>query len=177
LVEDDASSGEVALGSAAATTVRGRRVDRLAGPCRACDRADAEGDPGIRFVVTYGHRPAYSSGHHAGDRRLASILDSFGDRFRKYVLNLNAHSHDYERFAAIHGVVHVTASGGGAQLQAPWRRNDPRTAFRSLHLEHLRVDVTPNALILQAVCGPATKSDETSCPLGSVIDSVTISPR
>jgi hypothetical protein len=139
--------------------------------------ADAEGDPGIRFVVTYGHRPAYSSGHHAGDTKLASILDSFGDRFRKYVLNLNAHSHDYERFAAIHGVVHVTASGGGARLQAPWRRNDPRTAFRSLHLEHLRVDVTPNALILQAVCGPATKSDETSCPSGSVIDSVTISPR
>jgi len=139
--------------------------------------AGAERDPGIRFVVTYGHRPAYSSGFHAGDGRLASILDSFGNRFHKYVLNLNAHSHDYERFRRIHGVVHITAAGGGAPLETPWRRDDPRTAFRMMHLEHVRVDVAPNALRLEAVCGPATESEDRSCPLGQVIDSVTIHAR
>ena len=139
--------------------------------------ASADSDPNIRFVVTYGHRPAYSSGYHPGDARLASILDSFGDRFRKYVLNLNAHSHDYERFVPIHGVVHVTAAGGGAPLETPWRRNDPRTAFRTMHLEHLRIDVTRSALRLQAVCGPPTASDDDSCAPGAVLDSVTISRR
>jgi Calcineurin-like phosphoesterase/Purple acid Phosphatase, N-terminal domain len=139
--------------------------------------AAAERDPRIHFIVTYGHRPAYSSGYHDGDPRLASILDAFGDRYRKYVLNLNAHSHDYERFLPIHGVVHVTAAGGGAPLETPWQRNDPRTAFRIMHLEHVRIDVTPTRLRLQAVCGPASSDDERPCPLGRVIDSVTITRR
>jgi len=84
---------------------------------------------------------------------------------------------DYERFRRIHGVVHITAAGGGAPLETPWRRDDPRTAFRTMHLEHVRVDVTPNALRLEAVCGPATESEDRSCPLGQVIDSVTIQAR
>ncbi|HET8786473.1 MAG TPA: metallophosphoesterase family protein [Candidatus Limnocylindrales bacterium] len=139
--------------------------------------AAAQRDPKLNFIVTYGHRPAYSSGYHDGDTMLAAILDSFGDRYRKYVLNFNAHSHDYERFVAIHGVVHVTSAGGGAPLEAPWRRDDPRTAFRIMHLEHVRVDVTPTRMRLQAVCGPATSEDEDSCPLGRVIDSVMIARR
>ena len=138
---------------------------------------NAERDPRIRFIVTYGHRPAYSSGYHPGNERLAAILDGFGHRYRKYVLNLSAHSHDYERFVPIHEVVHVTAAGGGAPLKVPWWRDDPRTAFRMMYLEQVRVDVTANALTLQAVCGPANESDEASCQPGRVIDSVTISRR
>ena len=72
---------------------------------------------------------------------MASVLNTFGDRYSKYVLNLNGHTHDYERFLPIHGVTHITAAGGGAPLEAPWRSTDSRTAFRALHLEHLRVDV------------------------------------
>jgi Calcineurin-like phosphoesterase len=139
--------------------------------------AAAQRDRRIHFIVTYGHRPAYSTGYHSGESTLASILDAFGDRYPKYVLNLNAHSHDYERFRPIHGVVHVTAAGGGAPLETPWRRTDPRTAFRAMHLEHLRVDVTPTRIKLQAVCGPPSSADDTSCRVGDVIDSYTIAPR
>ncbi len=136
--------------------------------------AAAQASRKIKFIVTFGHRPAYSTGYHPGDSELASILDGLGDRYSKYVLNLNGHSHDYERFRPIHGVVHVTAGGGGSPLEPPWRRTDPRTAYRVMHLAHLRVSVTPASIRLETVCGPATSNDDISCAAGSVIDSYTI---
>jgi hypothetical protein len=135
----------------------------------------AQRNPKIHFIVTFGHRPAYSTGYHPGDPLLASEMNTLGDRYSKYVLNLNGHSHNYERFLPIHRVVHITAGGGGADLE-PWSRGkDPRTAFRALHLEHLRVDVTATQLQIQAICGPPVSHQEISCTLGSVIDSYTIS--
>jgi parallel beta-helix repeat protein len=136
--------------------------------------ADAQANPAIHFIVTYGHRPAYSTGLHAGEAPLAAILDAFGDTYSKYVLNLNGHSHDYERFQAIHGVVHITAGGGGSSLEAPWKTTDSRTALRAMHLAHLVIDASPTALQVKAVCGPATSADDTSCGLNSVLDSLTI---
>jgi hypothetical protein len=133
----------------------------------------AQADRNINFIVTFGHRPAYSSGYHAGEPQLASVLNTFGDSYSKYVLNLNGHSHDYERFRAIHHVVHITGAGGGADLE-PWQRKDARTAYRAMHLEHLRVNVTSAAIHVQAICGPSTPADDTVCHFGDVIDSVTI---
>jgi PKD repeat protein len=139
--------------------------------------ADAQADPDITFIVTYGHRPAYSTGHHEGEGDLAGVLDELGDQFSEYVLNLNGHSHDYERFLPIHGVTHVTAAGGGATLETPWGSTDPRTAYRAMHLAHVRIDVTGSSLHLEAVCGPATPDDDIVCSQGQVIDSVTISDQ
>jgi parallel beta-helix repeat protein len=136
--------------------------------------AAAQSDPSIRYIVTFGHRPAYSTGAHDGSATLASILNGLGDKYSKYVLNLNGHSHDYERFQPIHGVTHVTTGGGGAALETPWTSTDPRTAFRAMHLEHLRIDVTPTAMTLQSICGPATSKDDTACTAGSVLDQVVI---
>jgi hypothetical protein len=136
--------------------------------------AAAQRDRRIRFIVTFGHRPAYSTGYHPGDELLASILDGLGDRFSKYVLNLNGHSHDYERYRPIHHVVHITAGGGGADLE-PWSKGkDSRTAFRALHLEHLRVDVNARRMRIEAVCGPQTSDQDFSCRVGKVIDTTTI---
>jgi len=136
--------------------------------------AAAQADPRINFIVTFGHRPAYSTGYHPGDSTLASILNSLGDRYSKYVLNVNGHSHDYERFQPIHHVVHVTVGGGGADLE-PWSSGpDPRTVFRAMHLEHLRVTVTARQLQVQDVCGPSSSHDEMKCRAGQVIDSFTI---
>jgi hypothetical protein len=136
----------------------------------------AQADPHIHFIVTFGHRPAYSSGYHSGDGSLAAILDSLGDKYSKYVLNLNGHSHDYERFAPIHHVVHITAAGGGADLE-PWKGKDSRSVFRMLHLEHVRVDVSATRIRIQALCGPATSHDDGTCRLGQPIDTYTITSR
>ncbi|MFL5966427.1 MAG: metallophosphoesterase [Gaiellaceae bacterium] len=138
--------------------------------------AAAQRNPRIHFIVTFGHRPAYSTGYHRGDSELASILDSFGDRYSKYVLNINGHSHNYERFTPIHHVVHATISGGGAPLE-PLTSTDRRSAFRALHLVHGRIDVTPNRLTLSGVCGPATSHDEFTCRDGAVVDTYSIAAQ
>ena len=136
--------------------------------------AAAQADPRVRYIVTFGHQPAYSTGYHAGSENLAGILNSFGDKYGKYVLNLNGHSHDYERFQPIHGVTHITTGGGGAPLEPPWKSTDSRTAFRALHLEHLRVDAGSGGMRIEAVCGPQTVQDDMACAEGSVIDSYEI---
>ena len=95
---------------------------------------------------------------------------------QKYILNLNGHSHDYERFQPIHGVTHITAGGGGAGSRVPGRaptRTRPSVPCTS---SHLRVDVTSSGLRVDAVCGPATSQDDTTCPQGSVLDSYTSAP-
>jgi parallel beta-helix repeat protein len=135
--------------------------------------AAAQDDPSIKFIVTFGHRPAYSTGFHEGESDLAGVLNTLGDRYSKYVLNLNGHSHDYERFQPIHGVTHITTGGGGAPLETPWTSTDPRTTFRAMHLEYLRVDVSSTGMRVDAVCGPPTSQDDLGCVQGSVIDSVT----
>jgi Calcineurin-like phosphoesterase len=135
--------------------------------------AAAQADPKIHFIVTFGHRPAYSTGYHPGDPELASILNGFGDQYSKYVLNINGHSHDYERFQPIHHVVHITEGASGS-LETPWSSTDARTAFRAMHLSHLRVQVTAGALQIQAICGSPTSHDDMTCTPGSVVDSTTI---
>jgi parallel beta-helix repeat protein len=139
--------------------------------------AAAQADASIHFIVTFGHRPAYSTGLHPGETTLASVLNTFGDRYSKYVLNFNGHSHDYERFQPIHGVTHITAAGGGATLEPPWQSTDSRTAFRAMHLEHVHVNVSAAGMRIEAVCGPPTVNDDIACVQGSVIDSYTIGPN
>ena len=136
--------------------------------------AAAQADPSINYIVTFGHRPAYSTGLHPGDTTLANILDALGDRYSKYVLNLNGHSHDYERFQPIHRIVHITSGGGGSTLEPPWTSTDPRTAFRAMHTEHLRIDVSSTGMRIDAICGPPTSLDDITCTQGSVMDSYAI---
>ena len=40
--------------------------------------SNAQSNPNISFIVTYGHRPAYSSGHHPGESELQGDLDHLG---------------------------------------------------------------------------------------------------
>ncbi len=133
--------------------------------------ADAQSNPAINFVVTMGHRPAFSSG--GGNSALATILNHLGDSYSKYVLDLNGHVHSYERFQPIHNVTHITVGIGGEGLSSS-SGSDPRTAFRAVHLGRLRVDVTATSLHIEAVCGPATSRDSLTCANGAVMDSVTI---
>ncbi|MFL6075875.1 MAG: right-handed parallel beta-helix repeat-containing protein [Mycobacteriales bacterium] len=133
----------------------------------------AQLDPSVHYIVTYGHRPAYSTGYHPGDSTLAGILDGLGATYSKYVLNVNGHSHDYERFQPINGVTHITV-GTPSSEETPWSGTDARTAFRAYHLAHLRVDVDSAGMLIQAVCDDAASRDDTTCAPGSVLDEATI---
>lgn len=132
----------------------------------------AQNSATIKYIVTFGHRPAFSTGRHPGEAPLANILNGFGDTYSKYVLNINGHSHNYERYKPIHGVTHITA-GAGANFIPPWKSTDTRTAFRAMHLSHVRVDVSPTGMNVQAVCDAANTLEDLTCASGSVIDKVT----
>lgn len=141
----------------------------------------AQADPDLDFIVTFGHRPAYSSGHHAGSSTLNEILDAFGDKHRKYVLNINGHSHNYERSHPQHGVVHITAGTGGASLESAgscfWKMCDEPawSAFRAMHHGVLRFHFTATGIEGSFICGPpeADKNDIV-CNPGEVVDSFVI---
>ncbi|TMQ73887.1 MAG: metallophosphoesterase family protein [Candidatus Eisenbacteria bacterium] len=146
----------------------------------------AQADPAIRFIVSFGHRPAYSSGHHAGDATLARDLDALGDTHDKYVLNLNGHSHDYERSYPQHGVTHVTAGIGGSSLEEThgdchYAGGCPPpawSAFRAYHHGTLRLRFGAASIHGEALCGPSgdsgTNLDDIACTIGDAFDAFTV---
>jgi calcineurin-like phosphoesterase family protein len=144
--------------------------------------AAAQADPALRFIVTAGHRPAYSSGLHGGKPELRAILDDFGKRFRKYVLNLSAHSHNYERTKPQAHVVHVSAGIGGAALgRAPteclWNECKPPafSAFRAIHHGFVKLTVRAEAIALEAICaGASPGEDSVRCGDAEVLDQTII---
>jgi len=144
--------------------------------------AAAEADPALRFIVTAGHRPAYSTGHHGGNKQLRAILDDFGTRFGKYVLNLSGHNHGYERTKPQAHVIHISAGiGGGALEHAPtecrWKdcKTPANVAFRAIHHGFVKLTVSNEAIALETICaGPSPDEDNIRCDDGQIIDEVTI---
>jgi len=145
---------------------------------------EAEADPALRYIVTAGHRPAYSSGHHGGDPRLRAILDGFGKRFGKYVLNLAGHAHAYERTKPQAHVVHITAGIGGGALEHAstaclWADCKPPaySAFRAIHHGFVKLQVKADGIMLEAICaGALPAEDSIRCPDGEIMDEALIPP-
>ena len=150
----------------------------------------AQANPTLTFIVTMGHRPAYSSGHHPGSPSLKGYLDSLGTTHPKYVLNLNGHSHGYERTYPQHGVTHITAGTGGANLEEDptgtclWLSGCPPpswSAFRAYHHGFVKLTFTSTAIIEQAICGPpgdtGTNQNDLICTQGNEFDGVVIKPN
>lgn len=144
--------------------------------------AAAQTDPDLRFIVTAGHRPAYSSGHHGGEPQLRAILDGFGKRFGKYVLNLSGHAHAYERTKPQGHVVHVTAGIGGGALEHAateclWHdcKAPAFSAFRAIHHGFVKLTVRADGIALQAICaGVSPKEDDVHCSDGEIMDEALI---
>jgi hypothetical protein len=143
----------------------------------------AQANPAIRFIVTFGHRPAYSSGSHPGSPTLVGYLDALGASHSKYILNLNGHSHDYERTYPQSGVTHVTVGIGGSALEESdgsclWGGGCPApaySAFRAFHHGVLRLTFTPTGILGEAICGPpgdtGSNKNDITCSPGNIFDS------
>jgi len=161
----------------------------------------AEADPAITFIVTYGHRPAFNSGHHTNESGLQGSTLRLMAAHSKYVVHLNGHSHDYERTCPIidsagtcagpsqHGLVYLTVGTGGASLEQDaggsaclniWRvcPAPSYTAFRAMREGPLRLTFTSTGIQGQFICGPTGggTNDLTAaqCPKDSVGDNFVI---
>jgi hypothetical protein len=133
-------------------------------------------DSQIRFVITFGHFPPYSSGvDHGGDAILAADLAQLRAAHPKYVLHIAAHSHHYERFNPLQtgGLLHVLGAGGGSTLgglAAPL----PESVKRLNHTEHLKIHVTADRIDGYCVCGPSRPEETEACTAGTIVDTWTI---
>lgn len=141
----------------------------------------AQADPGIKYIVTYGHRPALSSGHHPGDATLLGYINALGDTHSKYVLNINGHSHNYERSTPQHGVIHLTVGTGGGNLEedppCQWKTcTQPSWSAKRLMREGLtKLVFTATGIQGNFLCGPAGGgANDIQCNQGAVVDSFTI---
>jgi hypothetical protein len=145
--------------------------------------AAAEASPTIDLTVTIGHRAAYSSGAAEGtNARLRKLLDGFGARYRKYVLDLSGHGYAYERTKPIAHVVHITAPPGGGELPHadtacfwPDCKLPATTEFRAIHHGFLRLSARARTIRVEAFCSAATPGrDDLRCSGGEIFDHVTI---
>ncbi len=148
---------------------------------------DAGNNNDIKFIVTYGHRPTYSSGMHGGNDDLAKIMEDLAKKHPKFVLNLMAHDHHYERTdpTKTFGVHHVLVGSGGSVLYSedgsecgfknctppPW------SAFRLLHMGALNLDFEEDEIKAKFVCGPSHSTERSQCEFGEVADTFIIKSR
>jgi hypothetical protein len=145
--------------------------------------ASAQANPGIDFIVTYGHRPDYSSLESAVDLNLQAAIDNLALQYSpsaanpagKYVLNVDHHIHWEEVFEPIDGLVNITNGGGGGGMTSI-SSYDPDSIF---HIEHLGIlsahySAEQHTLSISLLCGPVyTPSQKATCTYGSTLYSVT----
>jgi len=149
-------------------------------PKAASIMSDAQANPNISFIITYGHRPAYNS--RGGDENLKGYLDGLGDQFSKYVLNFCGHSHHYERTYPQHGVIHVidgaaTGNGSTGDCEAVYITCPPPawSAFRALRWGFVKLHITSTSIEGSYIAGPlGGGTNDYLGPEGSVVDAFTI---
>lgn len=128
--------------------------------------AAAQADPNITTIVTASHRPGYSSTPEQISPDYTAAINALGDTYSKYKLHLNGHTHAMEVFTAKHGVVNVTAGGGGAvAVQQPTLA--PGSVFFSRHPGFARIDVVGGTVTLRTICGPDNGKGVNPCVTGS----------
>jgi predicted MPP superfamily phosphohydrolase len=141
----------------------------------------AQANPNIKFIITYGHRPAYDS-RTGGDATLQGYLNGLGDQFSKYVLNFCGHSHHYERSYPQHGVIHVidgAATGGmnTGDCNALYTTCPPPawSAFRAQRWGFVKLNITTTGIEGSYIAGPfGGGTNDVNTPEGGVVDSFTI---
>ncbi len=147
--------------------------------------ASAQNDSSVDYIVTYGHRPAYSSQTtNAVVPEVKTAIDYLGDRYSpaaraggKYVLNVAHHAHSEEAFSPQHGVIHLT-NGGGGEGQTSFSSTANGSVFKTPHPGYLVGDYSAaqHTLSVSLRCGPDYQPNvKEPCALGSTLHSVTFS--
>ena len=145
--------------------------------------AKAQADPSIDFIVTYGHRPAYSSVSSVVDTNLRTALNNLAVKYSptasnpggKFVLNVNHHVHWEEVFKPINGLVNVTNGDGGAGQVNP-ATFDANSIWHMIHPAILSASYSAanHSLTFNLLCGQAyAPNPKTTCTYGSDLYSQT----
>lgn len=145
--------------------------------------AQAQADPTVDFVVTYGHRPVASSTSYTPPAGWAAAFDALAaaysprtDPHGKYVLNFAGHRHTLEVFGNRNGVMHVV-NGGGGQGLIKFGATASGSTWRMKHLgfSTLSYDADLRELTVRVVCGPPVSYQVGTCTAGATLYSRTFS--
>ena len=146
--------------------------------------AAAQADANIDFIVTYGHRPAYTSLNGQVSTDIRNAVNALATKYSptaanpagKYILNIAHHVHGEEVFQPINGLVNITNGGGGAGTVNYSTPPDPNSIFRLRHTGILAAtyDASAHQLNVNLLCGPVMPSGgKDTCTYGSVVYSQT----
>ncbi len=139
--------------------------------------AQAQADPTVDFIVTYGHRPAASSASAQVNPDLLAAITALSALYSptaanptgKYVLNVAHHVHAEEVFAPVNGLVEINNGGGGAG-QVNFTTIAPGSILRIRHpaIMRSRYSRAAHTLTVTLVCGTVyTPNPKDPCDYGS----------
>ncbi len=142
--------------------------------------ASAQANPNIDFIVTYGHRPAYTSLIGSESTDLRNSVNALAQTYSpttanpsgKYILNIGHHIHGEEAFAPINGLVNITNGGGGAGQTSFSVPGDPNSIYKTVHPGILSAiySAAQHKLSLNLLCGPDyTPKVKEHCTYGSTL--------
>lgn len=137
--------------------------------------ADAESNPNIYGIITFGHRPACSSlrdstGAWSSDVNVMTAVNALGDRYSpvarpdgKYLLDVGHHIHGAEVCSPQHGVWELTDGAGGTD-EVNFTATNPASLWKSNHFAHIRAQLVGNQVVISYVCGPVFTIMPTKAP-------------
>jgi Purple acid Phosphatase, N-terminal domain/Calcineurin-like phosphoesterase len=142
--------------------------------------SNAQADPGVDFIVTFGHRPAYSSLSSVTDSNLRAALTTLSGLYSptssnpsgKYILNIAHHVHGEEVFAPIGGLVNITDGGGGAAQTTYDSTPATGSIYRTVHpgILSAQYDAAAHTMAVKLLCGPAfAPNPKEPCTYGTTL--------
>jgi hypothetical protein len=139
--------------------------------------ARAQADPTVDFIVTYGHRPAWSSATAQVNADLLAAVIALAAGYSpnadhpdgKYVLNVAHHVHAEEVFDPVNGLVEINNGGGGAgQLNFTTVAANSILRIRHPAIMRSRYSRAGHTLTVTLLCGTVyTPNPKDPCDYGS----------
>lgn len=145
-------------------------------------------DRNITFIVTFGHRSAYTSIYRRspGNGRIRQILNDFNSFNSKYVLDLSGHNQQYECYLTDDGMTYIVNSPTGSYFHEGFQEpvKPSNCAFRAIQYGVLVLDFSDKMIQGRLLCSVPcmTSGDPDYMPLeedycdepGNVIDAFTL---
>jgi hypothetical protein len=149
--------------------------------------SEAQNNPDIKFIITFGHRSAYTSTNRRspGEQSLQTIMDKLHADYPKYRLDISGHNHQYERYLFPGNMTYIVNVSTGSYYHEGWQTPEKPEycVFRAIHYGLLVLDISENSIDGRFECSAgSTQSGPDYLPLeepvcsnpGSVIDSFKI---
>ncbi|HET8670215.1 MAG TPA: fibronectin type III domain-containing protein [Candidatus Saccharimonadales bacterium] len=144
--------------------------------------AVGQANSNIDFIVTYGHRPPYTSSGEGPNLTIRSTVEALAATYSptasnpngKYILNVAHHAHSQEAFNKISGLTHIVDAAGGQGFTS-FTSIDPNSVFRSMHFGILKgnYNATDRTLTVSLVCGAEYTTVKDPCNYGDTICTTT----